>query len=171
MRRPLEVRQLDPAVLRTAQLRRMRAADGRTVYVGDSITDAGSDPQAVRDWTAQVTAQGLVATRMPSGILKGQLATRLKVADPQLGWNYQLAPFSVRVQDNAGAIENQITITAGEIAGDLQAASMALLQAPGNALSWALGVPKWALWLGGGILAYVVIVTVLPRTTGWKSVG
>lgn len=162
----IRVRKVPPGGLDAPELR-PRHADGRTVYVGDDVTDAGSDPQAVQQWTAQVTAQGLVATRMPSGMLKGQLATRLKTPDPTKGWDYQLAPYAVRQADIQRAIEDQITITAGQIAAALQAASLAVLQAPGNALSLALGVPKWVLWVGGAVVVTVVLVTVseqyLPR--------
>lgn len=68
-------------------------------------------------WAIQMAAQGRVVTRMPpqvSELLAGQLASRLLVADPTLGsgpaqWDYQLAPLTVRVADNAGTLVDQYT--------------------------------------------------------------
>lgn len=168
------VRSIPPGGVPGLPLPLRRTAHG-TLYMGDDITSAGSDPQMVHDWTVQVTGQGLVPTRMPTGILKGQLATRLQVKDPTLGWNYQLAPFLVRVADNFGAVENQLTITDGQIAAAEQAASQAVLAGPGDFLSAVTSLPKWVLYVGGAVLLYGVLVTVtrpyLPRGSGRAGRG
>ena len=164
------VRAIPPEGVPGIPLRATRATAGRTVYVGDTITDASADPQTVQDWTAQVKAQGLVATRFPTGLLKGQLATRRQTPDPVLGWDYQLAPITVRMADNWRSATDSLNIAAGEVAAELQSASLAVLQAPANALSWALDIPKPVLVIGGALLLYVVAVALLPHVRGWRSV-
>jgi len=131
---------------------------------------------AIHAWVASTIATGRVPTRMPSGWLAGQLASRLAVANPSLGsgpaqWDYELAPFLVRVADNWQDITSEIDAQAADLGGfvtNLPANVAAgvgqtthvLVATAADGVAAALGVPAWALWTGLAFASYYVVTHV-----------
>lgn len=132
-------------------------------------------PGEVASWLSDMAAEGRVVTRYPRGLLKGQLASRAKTADPSLvedandptGWNqwdYQLAPFVARIEDNAQDLSMQLT--QGATLGDFVADTAELVGSgvheagalAGSAVASALGIPTWLLWSGVAAGVYAVVI-------------
>lgn len=157
------IRRVPPQGVPGQAFRPTMGADGRTVYIGDSITDANADSPIVVQWDKDTQAAGRVPVRMPSGILKGQLASRAEVYDSVKGWDYQLAPFTVRVADNATAAQATLLIAEGDIAAALESASKAAAGAIPKALAWLTGIPKPVLYVGGALLLVVLVKNAAPR--------
>jgi len=157
------VRIIPPGGVPGERVQLTHVANGRTVWLGDAISDVNSDSATVQAWTAATQAAGRVPTRFPSGVLQGLLASRRKVADPVTGWDYQLAPANVLAADDWTSFQSYLTIQAGAVAGALEAASKALLAAPADFLSYVTGIPKWLLWLGGAAIVVGIAAAVVPR--------
>jgi len=134
---------------------------------------------AVESWVTDMAATGRVATREPStvnALLAGQLASRLAVPDPSLGlgpnqWDYQLAPFLVRVADNyqateddlLAALDNYSTGIIGftqDLATNVGDVAHVVVQTAGDAVAAAIGIPGWLLWGGLAFGAYYVLTHV-----------
>jgi len=131
---------------------------------------------AVDAWAAQMMATGRVATRYPSGVLAGQLASRLETPDPTLGpapaaWDYQLAPFLVRVADNLSSTSDDVTLAlmdysnnvlgfTADLASAAGAVTHVVVQTAGDAVAAAIGIPAWMLWAGLAVGSYYVLTNV-----------
>lgn len=131
---------------------------------------------AVESWVTDMANTGRVATREPpevNALLAGQLASRLNVPNPALGagpaqWDYQLAPFLVRVADNYQATEDDLLSAldtySSSVVGftqDLAAGAGSVvhvvLATTGDAVAAAIGIPSWLLWGGIAFGAYFVL--------------
>lgn len=140
---------------------------------------------ALQAWVNQMASSGRVATRYPSGILEGQLASRLDVPDPTLGaepaeWDYQLAPFTLRVADNWQSTTDEfrqaLMAYSQDVLGfttDLAGAAGAVVHQTfsfvGDAAGAAFGVPPWMVWGALGLGGYYVLTHVLETKRYVKS--
>lgn len=129
---------------------------------------------AIDDWAAEMHAAGRVLTRYPRGLLKGQLASRAAVSDSSLvedasdptGWNewdYQLAPFAARVEDNWSDTVAEVTqgATVSDVVSDVAAGTGAIVHEAfkdvGSAVAAAIGIPPWLLWAGVAYGVYFAV--------------
>jgi hypothetical protein len=125
----------------------------------------------VDEWAREIRASGRVYTHYPTGLLKGQPASRLQERDDTLDdpWNYQLAPLPVRADYNTrvavGEIVQAVQSTADDVTSfafeELPTAAGTVLHevvaGSGNLVSSALGIPPAVLWGALAALAYVVL--------------
>lgn len=131
---------------------------------------------SLQAWMDTMHAAGRVVTRMPATVnatLAGQLASRLATPDPSLGvgpaqWDYELAPFWLRVADNANDLSEQFVIgyeRGTDIADDVLGAVASgtgdvvhtIVSDTGAAVAGALGVPAWALYGGVALAAWWLV--------------
>lgn len=129
---------------------------------------------AVQAWIADMVSSGRVPTRLPFSIglvQAGQLGSRLQTANPALGvgpaqWDYQPAPFLVRVADNWQATTDEVaadiasTFSADALGQAVGSVAHVVVETAGAAVATALGIPTWALWGGLAFGAYYVLTHV-----------